>query len=84
MNDDIRFVRPRVTSVEAGESFIITRAKLSFPLQVVASCGERKHGYWWCVTHSMSFDDEHRKQAHIEEHEHKLAWICLEHGAETL
>lgn len=73
-----------VATVETGEKFTTTRGPdhVPFVLDVVESCGSN-NGLWYCVTHDVSFPNQLAKDSHIERGDHKLAWLCYEHGPET-
>ena len=47
-------------------------------------CQDKTNGHWYCVTHHEAFENNLMKDFHIEKKgEHRLAWICHEHGAEA-
>jgi len=75
-------VSPRLQVVHVGE--IINAPVHGKRHTVMPACANKNGGYWYCVTHQCGFDNQFMKDVHIhnETVEHKMAWICTEHGLE--
>lgn len=46
---------------------------------IIRPAHEGGNGHWYCVTHQEPFSNNFQKDSHIDEGEHKLAWMCFEH-----
>jgi hypothetical protein len=53
-----------------------------YEFTVKESCGVST-GQWFCVTHMEAFRNNIEKDFHISKGEHRLAWMCFEHGPEV-
>lgn len=72
----------RIAAVEAGEEVTIFRGTdRAITETIKESCGE-SNGYWFCVTHDESFPNQLQKDGHIHSGDHKLMWVCFDHGYE--
>ncbi len=74
-----------VCKVEEGEVLDAPMIRESFgePVTVKPSCGGQA-GRWSCVTCGYDPPNQFYKDTHIgEPGEHRMAWICLEHGIEV-
>ena len=73
--------------VQAGERLVIDIRSgdetLAWDTLVADACDNDSGGYWYCdncrksLAHNMDTGSHTRK-------EHRLAWICMEHGPETV
>jgi hypothetical protein len=73
-----------VTPVAEGEKFKATLGYNEPPTEMVVGpkC-DQTAGRWMCVTHDEVFPTQLAKDSHISRGEHRLAWVCIEHGPEV-
>lgn len=50
--------------------------------QVKPACADSRDGAWYCLTHEKHMEHQIAKDIHITSGEHKLVWICNQHGPE--
>lgn len=71
--------------VQPGDPIVIPirsgNETLMWDTVVADDCGG--NGYWYCDTCKTSLDHNMAAADH-EEKQHRLAWICFEHGPETV
>lgn len=74
----------KVEAVKAGEVIEIAQIpdKRRGQVEVKVACDNKNDGHWYCVTHHEPFPNQFMKDVHIKEGEHRLVWICHQHGAE--
>lgn len=73
-----------VEKVDVGEAIDTSGVRKAFggPVVVKASC-RGKGGQWFCTTHDYVCENQFDKDTHIgQPGNHRMAWICLEHGLE--
>lgn len=73
----------KVDALSAGEKFHAKTGPddVSTPFTVAVSCGTNG-GRWFCVTHQDSFPNNLMKDNHIRTGQHRMVWVCFEHGPE--
>jgi hypothetical protein len=67
----------RVSTVRIAE-------QVEMPVGVVAvkkACSVDS-GMWYCVSHKEHFLNQIKKDSHIHQGSHRLAWNCYQHGLE--
>lgn len=74
--------------VQAGDRIVIDvpggrDETLAWDTIVAEPCDNDQGGYWYCDTCRKSAPHNLAIQSHAERG-HRLAWICLEHGPETV
>lgn len=74
--------------LQAGERLVIDVRGgrdeiLAWETTVLEPCENDRGGYWYCDTCRMSEPHNMGIQAHAQKG-HRLAWICHEHGPETV
>lgn len=81
----------KLEGVKAGEVIRVKQVDGRYgEVLIKASCGDKHGGHWFCVTHQEHFQNQFMKDVHIapslsgrpKTNEHRLVWICHEHGAE--
>lgn len=72
-------IEQRVKPVEVGESIIDAN---SIRQTIGEACSAKNNGIWFCVTHREAFANQFAKDVHVTVGEHRLAWVCNEHGFE--
>lgn len=70
-----------ITTVEANEE--LTLQPTGDRITVLPACDLQAGGHWYCVTHDEYFQNQLMKDSHISRGDHKMAWVCLDHGIET-
>jgi hypothetical protein len=72
-----------VTAAQAGERhpFQLAPDQRQVTLQVLPPC-DANRGHWVCLTHQQGFGNQLEKDFHIGRGDHRLVWICWEHGPE--
>ena len=76
----------RPNFVQPGDRIVIdvrggSDETLAWDTIVLDDCGGQ--GYWYCDTCRISLSNNMEMSGHSNEH-HRLAWICFEHGPETV
>ena len=76
--------KDNVEEVKAGEQVTVTYRgyKDRTETVVVKLACSNNNGVWFCITHQEGFWNNFMKDTHIEEGDHRLVWICGEHGVE--
>lgn len=69
----------RVAKIEEGETVAFDSGG---PETAGPKCAQNT-GRWYCATHQEGFANQLQKDIHIQQHKHRLAWICFEHGVEV-
>jgi len=79
----------KLTTVAAGDKVQMTltvggkRGKRTVTVgEYHLSAPGNDNGHWYCVTHDKHFENQLQKDVHINDGDHRLAWICREHGIE--
>jgi len=71
---------PRISKVEVGDEVPFDD---DGSLTTKPPCEDKRNGRWRCVTHKEGFANQLQKDIHIGNgKEHRLAWVCFEHGVE--
>ncbi|HEY1292890.1 MAG TPA: hypothetical protein VGJ60_07425 [Chloroflexota bacterium] len=71
-----------VVKVEENETIYYPESQHSGRSFARPKC-DLNEGRWYCATHRERFDNQMQKDIHIEQHKHRLAWLCFEHGFEV-
>lgn len=73
-----------VEAVKAGEAIEVAQIPDGRRGQAVVkeACENKGGGHWYCVTHHEHLMNNFMKDTHIEKGDHRMVWICHEHGAE--
>lgn len=69
-----------VECVEEGEQIRFTGLG---PYTVAPACAEGARGHWVCLIHNKGFENQMGKDLHVGRGDHRLAWICHQHGPEV-
>lgn len=75
-------IKPRITKVVKGDKINTDGSSIDF-VEVKEGCEDRTNGKWFCTTHNKFFRNQFEKDIHINQGEHRLAWICRIHGVEV-
>ncbi len=55
------------------------KSKRKYPETIKAKC-PHDFGWWFCITHNESFENQFQKDSHIHDGDHCLAWFCRNCG----
>lgn len=70
-----------VTAAQVGERI---DPGWAFEVEVLPPCDDKHGGHWYCLTHALGFNNQLEKDLHvIDGGEHRLTWVCHEHGPEV-
>ena len=75
----------KVEAVKAGEVIQVTfpgSTPRTETMTVKAPCANKTGGQWYCLTHQQGFINGFMKDTHIHHGNHRLVWVCMEHGPE--
>lgn len=66
-----------ISTARVGEQYLVDGRNVT----VKESC-KKDSGLWHCMTHGETFQSQFSKDAHIFKGDHRLLWLCFEHGWE--
>lgn len=75
-------MRSLIELVRAGDVLRMPADSVFSSVRVLDKCRTQR-GRWYCATHQIRFDNQFKKDVHVHEGIHRLAWSCDEHGLEV-